>query len=84
MTLAERLAAALVSGETTAHLSSGFMTSPTVSSKLRPSWPAGWNLAKSSFLKPRFTMRAAARASPIARVTMALVVGTRARGSASG
>ena len=63
--------------------SSTCITSPTVSSSLRPSAPPGWNIAKSFEVKLRFSISAIAIASPIANVAVVEAVGASPNGHAS-
>ena len=67
----------------TGHASSLRMMSFTRSKSVRPSVPAGWNLAKSSRVTPRLSSNTIARASPRASAAVVLAVGARARGHAS-
>ena len=55
----------------------------TFSSNLLPSFPPGWDFAKSSDLKPLASNKATAIASPIANAAVVLVVGARSKGHAS-
>ena len=71
-----------VSGEVVGRLSVR-MTSRAQVSNRRPRAPPGWKRAKSPALKSRATMRAQARASPRASVTVVLEVGAKPMGQAS-
>ncbi len=57
--------------------------SSTVVISLFPSFPPGWDLAKSSLLKFLASSKATAIASPKARDAVVLVVGARSNGQAS-
>ena len=48
-----------------------------------PSFPPGWDLAKSSGLKSLLSNKAIAKASPKAKAAVVLEVGARSRGQAS-
>ena len=59
------------------------ITSPAVMSKRLPSSPPGWNWAKSCGRKLRTCISAMAKASPMAKAAVVLLVGARLSGHAS-
>ena len=71
-----------MSGDMTGR-SSVRITSFALVSKRRPRVPPGWNCAKSDALNPLATIKAQAKASPIARAAVVEEVGARPRGHAS-
>ena len=72
----------LFSGETTG-TSSPFLIISSTFASLIPNFPPGCSFAKSSLEKPLTFIKAAARASPNAKVAVVDVVGAKFRGQAS-
>ena len=73
----------VVSADTLGISSPECMTSFTFTNKRRPSFPPGWDNAKSLWVKPRASSNAIAMASPITRVAVVLDVGASPNGQAS-